>query len=68
MFFPANRFQSFSQIFVRVANPVEPFGFPFVSSYPPSFLFNGHTDGSRQQPDLFGKLNNGLAGEFQEAH
>jgi hypothetical protein len=63
-----NRFQSLSQIFIRVAYPVEPFGFKFVSSHPLTFLFNGHRDGLRQQPDLFGKLNNGQADEFQMVH
>jgi hypothetical protein len=39
-----NRFPSFSQIFFRVAYPVEPLGFKFISSYPPPFLSGGHRD------------------------
>jgi len=53
-----------SLIFFGVADPVEPFGFEFISDYALPFLFNSRRDGSREQPDLFGKLGNGQADEF----
>ena len=63
-----NGVQSLSQIFVRVTYPVEPFGFEFVSGHPMPLVFNSERNGLRQQPDLFGKLGNGQADEFQSVH
>jgi hypothetical protein len=60
--------QLLSEIFIRVAYPVEAFGFKFVSNDPLSFLPGGLCDGSGKEPDLFGQLNNGQADEFQNFH
>jgi hypothetical protein len=60
--------QSLSEIFIRVAYPVEPFGFKFVPCYQPSILPGGIGDGSGKEPDLFGQLNHGQADEFQFSH
>jgi hypothetical protein len=63
-----NGVQSPSLIFIRVTDAVEPFDFEFVSSHRLPLLFNSRRDGLRQQPDLFGKLGNGEADEFQSVH
>lgn len=57
-----------SQIFIRVAYPVEPLGFKFVSSHPPPLLPGSICDGSGKGPDLSGKLDNDQADEFQMVH
>jgi hypothetical protein len=63
-----NSIQSLSEIFIRVAYPVEPFGFKFVSIHPPPFSPGGFCYGSGKEPDLSGQLNNGQAEEFQFSH
>ena len=60
--------QSLSEVFIRVAYPVEPLSFTFVSSQPQAFLPGGIGDGPGQEPDLFGHMNHGQADEFQNFH
>ena len=64
----SRRAQSLSKVFFRIAYPVEPFGFKFVSSRPLFFSFESHREGLRQRTDIPGKLNNREAEEFQMVH
>jgi hypothetical protein len=59
-----NSIQSLSQVFVRVADSVEPFGFTFVSNHSQPFLPDRRGDGSGKEPDLFEQLDDGQANEF----
>jgi hypothetical protein len=68
VFWQSSSLSIISQIFIRVAYPVEPFGFEFVSNHPPPFLPGSICDGSGKEPDLSGKLNNDQADKFQMAH
>jgi hypothetical protein len=59
-----NRFQSLSQIFIRVAYPIQPFGFKFVANRPPPFLPDDIRNGSGKEPDLFEQLDDSETDEF----
>lgn len=48
----------------RVANPVEPFGFPFVQNRLPLSLFAGVCHRLWQRADLFDQLNDGQVNEL----
>jgi hypothetical protein len=63
-----NRIQLFAQVFIRVAYSVEPFGFKFVASHPPSFLPDCRGDGFGKEADLFEHLDDGQADEFKVFH
>jgi hypothetical protein len=52
----------------RVANPVEPFGFPFVQDRLPLSLPAGVGHCLRQRADLFDQLNDGPVNELQGVH
>jgi hypothetical protein len=63
-----NSTQSLSQVFVRVAYPVEPFGFRFVSNHSQPFLPCRSGNGLGQAPDLFEQLDDGEADDSQSFH
>ena len=52
----------------RVANPVEPFGFPFVQDRLLLSLLAGVGHRLRQRADLLDELNDGQANVFQGVH
>ena len=52
----------------RVANPVEPFGFPFVQDRLPLALFAGVGHRLGQRTDIFDQLNYGPINELQGIH
>jgi hypothetical protein len=52
----------------RVANPVEPFGFPFVQDRLPLSLPAGICNRLGQRADLFEQLNECLTNELQGVH
>jgi len=56
--------RSLSEIFIRVAYPVEAFGFKFVSNHPPLFSPGGFCDGSGKEPDLLEQLDDSETDEF----
>jgi hypothetical protein len=53
--------QSLPRILRRVANPVEPLGFKFVSNHPPSSLLDGVSDSLGKRAGLFDQLEDGQA-------
>jgi hypothetical protein len=55
-------------IFRRVANPVQPFGFPFVQDRLPLSLLAGVCHRLRQRADLFDQLHESQANVFQDIH
>jgi len=62
---PGSNFQSLPQILGRVAYPVEPFGFKFVSNrlLPP--VLEGIRDSLRKQPNLLDQLDDRHTNELQ---
>jgi hypothetical protein len=63
-----NSVQSLSQIFFRVAYPVEPLSFKFVLNHPPPPLFESICDGPGKEPDLFEQLDDCQTDEFKSFH
>jgi hypothetical protein len=64
----AYRDTSFPKILVRVANPVESFGFMFIQDGLPPPLLDGMRDRLGKEPDLFNQLTKGQAKKFQGFH
>jgi len=60
--------KSFPEILVRVANPVEPFGFKIVSNHLLPPLLQGVRDRPGKEPDLPDQLDEGHAKQFQGVH
>ena len=58
----------FTKILRRVAYPVKPLGFNFVSNYPPLPLLDGIRDRLGKEPSLFDQLEDRKANEFQRVH
>lgn len=56
--------QSLSEIFIRVADAVEAFGFLFFVSQRLAFLPDRIRDGYGKEPDLFEQLDDGETDEF----
>ena len=63
-----NSVQSPSEIFFRVAYSIKPFGLKFVLNPPLTFLSDHICDGSRKEPGLFEKLDDGQPEELQIFH
>jgi hypothetical protein len=59
------RLKSLPKILRRVAYPVEPLGFNFVSNRQPTPLFDGIRDRLGKKPSLPGRLDDGQENELQ---
>jgi hypothetical protein len=60
--------KSFSEILVRVANPVEPFGFKIVPNHLLPPLLQGVRDRAGKEPDLPDQLDEAHTKQFQGVH
>ena len=60
--------RSLSQIFQRIAYPVEPFGFSFIQDSLPPALLEGIRNSLGQQAGLFNQFDDGPANSFEWVH
>jgi hypothetical protein len=60
--------ESFANVFRRVADPVEPFGFLLVKNELSPPLLTGIGERSGKQPGLFDQVNEGQTNELQRVH